>query len=126
MVMLPLALVSWWYTTAWKNLGRSIQRRIGRALDFFSVGLLLRTLFDPFRQIAAVKGRGNVNEQFHAWIDRSFSRFIGAFIRGTFVIVGSLVTFFISIVGLLQLIIWPLIPLTPLVALTGLMLGWTL
>lgn len=126
MVMLPLALVSWWYTTAWKNLGRTIQRRVSRVLDFFSVGLLLRTLFDPFRQISAVRGQGNVNEQFHAWVDRSFSRFIGAFIRGLFVIVGTFVMIFVSFVGFLQLVIWPLIPLLPVVSVVGFVMGWTL
>lgn len=122
--MLPLALVSWWYTTAWKNLARTIQRRIERALDFFSVGLLLRTLFDPFRQIAAVRGQGNINQQFHAWADRSFSRFVGAFIRGTFIIVGGLVTAFLCIFGVVQMLIWPVLPLLPIVGLLGFMRGW--
>lgn len=124
--MLPLALVSWWYTTAWRALARRIEQRLSRALDFFSVGLLLRTLFDPFRQIAAVKGRGNVNEQFHAWIDRTFSRFVGATVRGLFIIIGTIVTFFLLLIGMLQMVVWPLIPLLPIIALLGLTQGWTL
>ena len=40
--MLALALFSWWYTTAWKALGRKIGQRVDTAMDFFSVSLLRR------------------------------------------------------------------------------------
>lgn len=124
--MLPLALFSWWYTTAWRTMARRIQQRLNHALDFFSVGLLMRTLFDPFRQIAAVKGQGNVNVQFHAWLDRTFSRFVGAAVRGTFIFVGSIVALFILLLGFVQMLLWPLVPLLPVIALLGLLMGWKL
>jgi len=125
--MLPIALFSWWYTTAWKDIAHSIDTRFRGALNFFSVGLLARTLFDPYRQIAAVKGRGmSVDALFHAWIDRSFSRMVGAVLRSIFIFTGLLSAFFIVVLGILQMIIWPLIPALPLVALLGIGLGWSL
>lgn len=122
--MLAIALFSWWYTTAWKDLGGRIGRRIDRALDFFSVGLLMRTLFDPFRQIAAGKVRGSIDAQFRAWTDRTFSRFVGAAVRSLFIIIGTIVVFLVGIIGLVQLILWPLIPLLPLVGILGAVMGW--
>lgn len=124
--MLAIALFSWWYTTAWKDLGRRIQRRIDHALDFFSVGLLIRTLFDPFRQIAAGKVRGSVDAQFHAWLDRTFSRFIGAAVRSIFIIIGTVSMVAIMLIGLVQLFIWPLVPLLPIVGILGMLMGWKL
>jgi hypothetical protein len=124
--MLAIALFSWWYTTAWKDLARRIERRIGRTLDFFSVGLLFRTLFDPFRQIAASKVRGSVDAQLRAWADRTFSRFFGAAIRGLFIIIGLFSTALFMVIGFVQLIVWPFIPLLPLIAVLGMIMGWTL
>lgn len=124
--MLALALFSWWYTTAWKDLGRRIGQRLDSALDFFSVSLLLRTLFDPFRQIAAGTVRGSVDAQFKAWADRTFSRFFGAFIRTMFVIIGLLCCFFVLLLGLVQMLLWPLIPLLPIISIIGLSMGWVL
>ena len=124
--MLALALFSWWYTTAWKALGRKIGQRVDTAMDFFSVSLLLRTLFDPFRQISAGQVRGSIDAQARAWADRTFSRFFGAFIRTLFIMIGLLVAMFVMLLGLLQLVVWPLIPLLPIIGIVGFIMGWTL
>lgn len=124
--MLALALFSWWYTTAWKDLAVRTQRRVGRTLGFFSVGLLLRTLFDPFRQIAAGQVRGSIDAQFRAWVDRTFSRFIGAAVRTIFIILGIVSAVVLMFVGFVQVLLWPLVPLLPAVAIIGFVQGWTL
>ena len=124
--MLALALFSWWYTTAWKALGRKIGQRVDTAMDFFSVSLLLRTLFDPFRQISAGQVRGSIDAQARAWADRTFSRFFWAFIRTLFIMIGLLVAVFVMLLGLLQLVVWPLIPLLPIIGIVGFIMGWTL
>jgi hypothetical protein len=124
MRMLAIALFSWWYTTAWVALGRRIERRLDQSLDFFSVGLLLRTLFDPFRQIAAVKGHGSLDVQMRAWADRTFSRFFGAFVRTLFIIIGVVVSAIIMIIGGVQMILWPCVPLLPVIAIVGYVMGW--
>lgn len=122
--MLALALFSWWYTTAWKNLAQQIERRVDRCLDFFSVGLLFRTLFDPFRQISAGSVRGSMDVKMRAWADRTFSRFFGAFVRLLFIVLGLLSSAVLIIAGFVQLIVWPIVPLLPLVGIVGFALGW--
>lgn len=123
--MLALALFSWWYTTAWKDLGRRIGNRLDSTLDFFSVSLLARTLFDPFRQISAGAVRGSVDAQFRAWADRTFSRFFGAFLRTMFILVGLICCLFVLLFGIVQLVLWPLVPILPLIAAVGMAMGWT-
>jgi hypothetical protein len=125
--MLAIALFTWWYTTAWVSLGHHIERRLNKTLDFFSVGILLRTLFDPFRQIAAVKGHGgDLDAQMRAWADRTFSRVVGAFMRSLFVLIGMVTAVVLFVIGGLQMIIWPCVPLLPIVAIIGFAMGWTL
>lgn len=124
--MLALALFSWWYTTAWKGVVSRLTMRLDRTLGFFSVGLLFRTLFDPFRQIAAAQVRGGLDVKMRAWMDRTFSRFIGAFMRSIFILLGILSALGVFVFGILQVLLWPLVPLLPLIALVGLLQGWTL
>lgn len=122
--MLALALFSWWYTTAWKNLAQQIERRVDRCLDFFSVGLLFRTLFDPFRQISAGSVRGSMDVKMRAFADRSFSRVFGAFVRMLFIVLGLLTSAALIIAGFVQLILWPVVPFLPLIGIAGFALGW--
>lgn len=124
--MLPIALISWWYTTAWVAVVRRVQEQLRTTLNFFSVGLLMRTLFDPFRQIAAVKGRGSVDAQLRAWADRSFSRMVGAVVRGIFIVAGVTSAAFVAVLGVIQVLLWPCVPFMPLIAIMGMVAGWTL
>ena len=113
------ALFSWWYTTGWLALAKRTTQRAQSALGFFSVSLLLSTLFDPFRQIAAGQTGGPLAVQFRAWGDRLFSRFVGFFVRTLFIFFGLVVALGIAVIGLVLLLAWPLIPLLPL-------LGWVM
>ena len=119
------ALFSWWYGAGWSRLGKNTVGRIDGALAFFSVGLLLKTLFDPFRQISAGRVRGPIGAQFRAWGDRQFSRGVGFVVRTTMIAFGLLVVGMLALVGLLQIIVWPLIPLLPIIGLLLTAIGWT-
>ena len=125
--MLAMALVSWWYTAAWSGMVRRVEHRLNSVLSFFSVGLLLRTLFDPFRQISAGMSQGaGLDAHMRAWFDRSFSRVIGFIVRSIFIVVGILSAVFAMLLGVIVLIIWPCIPLLPIVGIVGFIAGWTL
>lgn len=124
--MLIMALVSWWYTSGWAKLAKRVERRTMNTLDLFSVSLLAQTLFDPFRQIAAGRVRGPIGLQFRAWLDRLFSRAVGAVVRLLVIFVGLLTAVIIGLVGIVQLLAWPLIPVLPVIALLAGLAGWTL
>lgn len=114
MVMVFLALFSWWYTTGWAALARRVLGRAGGVLQTFSVGLLARTLFAPFRQISAGSVQGPLNAQVRALGDRLFSRLFGAVIRSFFILFGLIGALLVVLAGLVQLLLWPLVPVFPL------------
>jgi hypothetical protein len=125
--MMLFALVSWWYGRAWSDLLKHVNQRLDRVIDFFSVGLLLKTLFDPFRQIAAGQLKNApLADQMRAFGDRTFSRFVGAAVRSMFIFLGAIAALLTLVIGFVQLILWPCVPFVPVLAVAGWVLGWTL
>lgn len=124
--MILAEVFAWWYTTGWTRLIHGAGDRIGVVLEFFSVGLLLKTLFDPFRQIDAGSVRGSLQAELQAFGNRLFSRIVGFFMRTITIFVGLLSAIVVTIVGLLQLILWPLLPLLPVAGIIAALSGWTI
>lgn len=113
--MIILDIVSWWYKVAWINVLHDVQQRTIGVFQSFSVGLLLKTLFAPFRQIDAGGVRGPVNVQIRAWFDRTFSRLFGAVLRSIVIFAGCLTGAVVLIAGALWAALWLIIPILPLV-----------
>ncbi len=91
-------------------------QRVQHAMDFFSVPLLLRTLFDPFRQIGTDISYGrSLDAQLRAWGDRVFSRLVGAVVRTAVIFFGVSTALLLLIVGFVTVIVWPLLPLAPII-----------
>jgi len=119
-----IAVVSWWYTTGWGlERSRGVER-LARYYDFFSLDLLIKTLFSPFRQISVGKVNGPLAVQWRAFIDRVISRFIGAMIRTFMIVFGSLAIIGIGLVTLIQIALWPLLPFLPVLGLILASTGW--
>ena len=121
-LMLIFSFFSWWYTTGWGQLGQRALVSVVSALDFFSVGMLLRSLFAPFRQISVGHVQGSLDTQLRAWADRQISRGIGAMVRLAVIIFGLLATLLMMAVAAALLVLWPLVPFAPLIvmiAVTG-------
>lgn len=108
MVML-FELLRWWYGPGWEE----AWRRAGKiALDMekaFSVGVLVRTLFSPWKQIVSVPGR-SVGERFQALVDNVVSRAVGFFVRLLALLAALIMTFLAAVFGLAAAVSWPLIP----------------
>lgn len=115
--MLILALFSWWYSAGWARFARRLAKRLLETLDFFSIGMLLKSLFAPYRQLSAGRVRGPVGVQLRAFADRLISRGIGALVRLAVIIFGLVMTIVIIIFELLFLLLWPMLPLLPIIAL---------
>jgi hypothetical protein len=124
MVMVFVALFSWWYTAGWAELARRVVGRATGVLQTFSVGLLARTLFAPFRQISAGGVQGPLNAQVRALGDRLFSRIFGAVIRAFFILFGLVGALFMALLGLVQLVLWPLVPVLPVLGVILALTGW--
>jgi hypothetical protein len=125
--MMLLAVISWWYSAGWANLARRIGNRVSGVMEAFSVSLLLKTLFSPFRQIdAGGSSRKALDAQLKALGDQLFSRLFGAFIRTLFIIIGTVIAGLVGIMGVVQLLIWPLVPFLPVVGVIAALVGYVL
>lgn len=122
--MFILGTLSWWYGAGWRQRLTMLKERLANTVDYFSIDLLLRTLFLPFRQISAGHVNGPLGVKFRAFLDRIISRMIGGLIRSTMIIFGTAAIVVHSIVGGIVLVIWAFIPLLPVIGLILFTAGW--
>jgi len=109
------ALITWWYGAGWVAESQLQSKRLARVESYFSFGTLLRTLFQPFRQIDAGSRslRSGVSAQFRAWLDRTISRVIGASARLILIVVGLVWWCISALMSACWLLVWPFLPLAP-------------
>ena len=72
--MFVVGVYFWWYNTGWKKLIERVRESLLNVYDYFSLGLLLKTLFAPWRQISAGRVRGPLSVQLRAFFDRQIGR----------------------------------------------------
>ncbi len=122
--MFIVGMISWWYSAGWTMQARRVKERIVAIVDFFSISLLLKTLFSPFRQISAGRVNGPIAVRWHAFVDQLVSRCIGAIVRLFMILFGLIAIMFTVLVGAITLVVWLLVPLLPLVGLILTFIGW--
>lgn len=105
-------MLSWWYLKGWKIFSKRLFDKLRDTADFFSMTLLLKTLFAPFRQISA--GGAGVNaaigDRIRAFFDRLVSRFIGAIVRILILLLGGVLLILQFTLSIVVLIAWPILP----------------
>ena len=86
-------------------------------MEFFSIFLLIKTLFAPWRQYQWSYGRGfDLGRYAEVFFSNLITRGLGAFMRAVFIILGTVSEVLIFVVGLAIFIGW-------LVLLPGSLLG---
>lgn len=103
-------MLSWWYSKGWiwsvKRIGVQIQA-VGKV---FAIEKLLKTWFSPWKQITTVAGSQTFIQKL---VDNSISRIIGFIIRTFILLLASLWTSVSLVLGVLLVIVWPLLPASP-------------
>ena len=100
----PRALVKGWGNILWFN------------ANYFSVGLLLKTLFAPWKGIMWQKERGfNIGNVIEVAFSNIISRVLGAVVRTPIILVGLAGTIGIFLAGTALLLFWFLLPVLILV-----------
>ena len=114
--MLAVSFLQWWYSRGWMIYFQGLRERMRNLADFFSIGLLLKTLFQPFRQISANETgeSGGLQGSLIAFFDRLLSRVIGFIVRICVIILGVIAMTLQLVFGLALAILWPCVPLLPI------------
>jgi hypothetical protein len=110
MIMLVASFFAWWYGRGWQSVAASFRPRLRGVLDSFSVRQLVKTMFAPWRRIITDPGR-TLEDKFRAWGDNLFSRAIGFVVRLMVLVAAVITVGIVAILTVLELIIWPLLPL---------------
>lgn len=122
--MFIVGLLSWWYGAGWRQRFSMLKERLANTMDYFSIDLLAKTLFAPFRQISAGSVSGSLSVKMHAFFDRLVSRAIGGMVRTVTIIVGVGAIFIHSVIGVVSVVVWAFIPLLPLFGILLFITGW--
>jgi len=101
-----------------------IKNRLKVSADFFSIGLLIETLFAPFRQISAGSVGGSISNQIRAFFDKLLSRIIGSIVRSSMIIAGLVVMLAQILFGIFVIVFWLITPLLPVAGLIMIVIGW--
>lgn len=93
------------------------------AVNYFSLLLLLKSLFAPWRRYIWRYPKGlDVGEFFSTLISNVFSRFMGALMRIVLIIAGILFQVFVFLAGLVAFLFWIL---TPVIIVVGFLFIFT-
>lgn len=122
--MFLVGILSWWYSGGWKKRLDVTVERLRRLNDYFSINILLGTLFAPFRQISSGGVSGSLGEQMRGLFDQLLSRVIGLFVRLAMIIFGSITIVLVGLWSLLVIALWALVPAFPIVGLIATVIGW--
>ena len=122
--MFLVGLLSWWYGEGFFARVQMIKNRIGDVLDFFSVFILIKTLFVPYKQISAGENFDKSESWIELLVDKLISRTIGFFARSSLIIIGLIAILFQFIFSVTLIIVWLFAPLAPVVCLIMYVIGW--
>ena len=113
--MFLISFFTWWYGAGWMRLPREIRQRIRYITQFFSLTIILKTLFAPWKRDIAYATSPALEDRFNALIGNLVSRFIGFLIRIFFMIGGVCAIVCTAVGGTVLFVIWPILPVLPIV-----------
>ncbi len=91
-------------------------------LNYFSIPLLLKTFFSPWRRYQWAYGKGfDIKRYFEAFFSNLISRILGAMVRLVLILVGLLIEIFIIFGGMIIFFGWLALPF---ILIAGLIFGF--
>ncbi len=102
--------IIWHYTTAWSDMARVVRNYLWFVSNFFSIKLLSKTLFSPWRRLAVSGGRGKEENFFGALVINTLMRLVGFGIRAATIVAGAFALFVTVVVSLLAALAWLVFP----------------
>lgn len=112
-----MLVLKWWYGAGWQwAWKRAVNERINWVNQAFSIPAMIRTWFSPFKQTYSNTNKGSIDMRVQASIDNFVSRLIGTLLRTILIFVGFLGIIASLATGILIILIWPLVPWFPVIA----------
>lgn len=109
--MITLTLWKWWYQYGWLAAARAFLYMLYGTLQNFSVPVLVRTLFAPWKQTVNTAGPNTpLPVRIRWWVGNQVSRFIGAAIRIIVLISAVILLAIMAVSGGVLLLLWPFAP----------------
>lgn len=104
--------ISWHYTTAIISYFKIWSNFLWFVNDFFSIQILIRTLFAPWQRIRENYNAGSLDVQgfFESLVANILMRIVGAIVRLITIIIGIIFLLIVFTAGLLGFFIWLLLP----------------
>jgi hypothetical protein len=99
----------WWYGTGYLDTIKRVSKWITATSQIFSIKILITTLFSPWKRIVT-ESDGSLEMILKSIGDNAVSRAIGFFVRSTALFTSLILTSVTSVVGLVMIILWPLMP----------------
>lgn len=109
-MVMVFEFLRWWYGPGWVDAWRKAGFLVVGIERAFSITILLKTLFLPWKQIVSLPGR-SIEEKIKAGIDNLISRMVGFFARLTALLAALVLGALCAVVGFLAAVLWPLLPL---------------
>ncbi len=108
---LVILYFSWWYSYLPRRLFLAFQASAITLLDLFSVKILFKTLFAPWKRDSMSTDGLSLQEKFSVWMLNMASRFIGFLVK-SFVLITFIVAFLVMTVTFAGLFcLWVAFPL---------------
>jgi len=114
--------LAWYFFDVPKNIIKAWRNFLLFNLDYFSVPLLLKTLFSPWRRYEMPYGKGfDIGRFFEAFFSNLLFRIMGAMIRIGLIIIGIFMEILLLIGGAIVFLGWLT---SPVILIYGLILGF--
>jgi hypothetical protein len=107
-----LSWVFWHFWEVPKEILKSWRNFLIFGLNYFSIPLLLKTLFSPWRRYRWLYPKGlDIGKYFEVFISNLISRILGLTMRSILIIIGILIEIFIIFLGLIVFLGWLILPI---------------
>ena len=122
--MFLVDIISWWYGNGFIRRISIAKANFRKTLDFFSIQILLKTLFKPYKQISADESSNSIGMFFQVFFDKLISRIVGFFARTFMIVAGIIVIILQLIMNCMFFVLWLIIPILPLAGIILAIIGW--
>ena len=104
--------ISWQFFDVPKNILKAWKNFLNFGLYYFSIPLLIKTFFSPWRRYKWSYGKGfDIGKYFEAFVSNLISRILGAILRFFLIIIGLLFETFIIFAGFFVFLGWLILPI---------------